>query len=229
MPKRCASQSGGKKISLADLIVLGGCAAIEKAAKSAGHEVKVPVMPGRMDASQEQTDAVSFAPLEPTADGFRNYLHGRPRRDVASRGKPFLAALGISKPFPCYPWVQKERAMDASEYFGWLSLLQRRADYARKAAGEARTPAIAEELKELASLYDDTAGRVEEDAARAPKDRRIAREDSRNELVTYLQSRSHAFLSQARGLVDLKRADELKHIAGIYGAEAARLKSGEVR
>jgi catalase-peroxidase len=70
-----ASQSGGKKkVSLADLIVLGGCAAIEKAAKSAGHDVKVPFTPGRMEASQEQTDVESFAPLEPTADGFRNYL-----------------------------------------------------------------------------------------------------------------------------------------------------------
>ncbi|MGE5791864.1 MAG: catalase/peroxidase HPI [Bacteroidota bacterium] len=74
-----ASQSGGKKVSLADLIVLGGCAAIEKAAKAAGHDVKVPFAPGRMDASQEQTDAHSFAPLEPTADGFRNYLRGKQR------------------------------------------------------------------------------------------------------------------------------------------------------
>jgi catalase-peroxidase len=71
------SQSGGKKVSLADLIVLGGCAAIEKAAKAAGHDVKVPFTPGRMDASQEQTDANSFAPLEPVADGFRNYYRGK--------------------------------------------------------------------------------------------------------------------------------------------------------
>jgi catalase-peroxidase len=71
-----ASASGGKKVSLADLIVLGGCAAIEQAAKDAGTDVKVPFTPGRMDASQEQTDAPSFAPLEPTADGFRNYYEG---------------------------------------------------------------------------------------------------------------------------------------------------------
>jgi catalase-peroxidase len=71
-----ASASGGKKVSLADLIVLGGCAAIEKAAKDAGTEIKVPFTPGRMDALQEQTDADSFAPLEPTADGFRNYYEG---------------------------------------------------------------------------------------------------------------------------------------------------------
>jgi catalase-peroxidase len=69
-----AAQSGGKKVSLADLIVLGGCAAVEEAAKKAGHDVKVPFSPGRMDASQEQTDAHSFAVLEPVADGFRNYL-----------------------------------------------------------------------------------------------------------------------------------------------------------
>ena len=69
-----ASQSGGKRVSLADLIVLGGCAAVEQAAKNAGHEVTVPFAPGRTDASQEQTDAETFAVLEPTADGFRNYL-----------------------------------------------------------------------------------------------------------------------------------------------------------
>ncbi len=74
-----ASQSGGKKVSLADLIVLGGCAGVEKAAKDAGHDVKVPFTPGRMDASQEQTDAASFAPLEPVADGFRNYVRGKQR------------------------------------------------------------------------------------------------------------------------------------------------------
>jgi catalase-peroxidase len=71
-----ASAAGGKRVSLADLIVLGGCAALEKAAKDAGTDVKVPFTPGRMDASQDQTDADSFAALEPVADGFRNYLRG---------------------------------------------------------------------------------------------------------------------------------------------------------
>jgi catalase-peroxidase len=71
-----ASLSGGKKVSLADLIVLGGGAAIEEAAKDGGHDAKVPFAPGRMDASQEQTDVDSFAPLEPVADGFRNYYRG---------------------------------------------------------------------------------------------------------------------------------------------------------
>ena len=70
------SQPGGKRVSLADLIVLGGCAGIEQAAKSAGYDVTVPFTPGRTDASQEQTDIESFAVLEPTADGFRNYLRG---------------------------------------------------------------------------------------------------------------------------------------------------------
>ncbi len=73
------ARAGGRKVSLADLIVLGGAAAIEKAAKAAGHDVTVPFTPGRMDASQEQTDAHSFAPLEPAADGFRNYLGSKPR------------------------------------------------------------------------------------------------------------------------------------------------------
>jgi catalase-peroxidase len=69
-----SAQSGGKRISLADLIVLGGCAAVEQAARSAGHDVTVPFAPGRTDASQEQTDMESFAVLEPRADGFRNYV-----------------------------------------------------------------------------------------------------------------------------------------------------------
>ncbi|AOP47708.1 catalase/peroxidase HPI [Streptomyces lydicus] len=68
------SQTGGKQVSLADLIVLGGCAAVEQAAKNAGHDITVPFAPGRTDASQEQTDVESFAVLEPRADGFRNYL-----------------------------------------------------------------------------------------------------------------------------------------------------------
>jgi catalase-peroxidase len=73
-----AIQKGfGKKVSLADLIVLGGSAAVEKAAKDAGIDVKVPFTPGRTDASQEQTDVASFAPLEPRADGFRNYIAGK--------------------------------------------------------------------------------------------------------------------------------------------------------
>ena len=74
-----ASASGGKKVSLADLIVLGGCAAVEKAAKDAGVNVKVPFTPGRMDASQEHTDVESFQALEPKADGFRNYVNAKQR------------------------------------------------------------------------------------------------------------------------------------------------------
>src|SRR4029077_6695899 len=75
------SPSGAKQVSLADLIVLGGCAAVEQAAKNAGHDVTVPFVPGRTDASQDQTDVASFAVLEPTADGFRNYL--RPGEKLA--------------------------------------------------------------------------------------------------------------------------------------------------
>ncbi|MCA9856827.1 MAG: catalase-peroxidase, partial [Dehalococcoidia bacterium] len=69
-----AAQSGGKRVSLADVIVLGGCAGVEQAAKAAGHDVRVPFTPGRTDASPEQTDVESFAVLEPVADGFRNYV-----------------------------------------------------------------------------------------------------------------------------------------------------------
>jgi catalase-peroxidase len=74
------AQSGSKQVSLADLIVLGGCAAVEQAAKNAGHSIEVPFAPGRTDASQEQTDIDSFAVLEPKVDGFRNYLSGGQRR-----------------------------------------------------------------------------------------------------------------------------------------------------
>ncbi len=80
-----SSQSDGKMVSLADVIVLGGCAAVEQAAKNAGHDVQVPFSPGRTDAAQEQTDVDSFAVLEPTADGFRNYLangHKRPAEEL---------------------------------------------------------------------------------------------------------------------------------------------------
>jgi catalase-peroxidase len=77
-----SSQTGGKKVSLADLIVLGGCAGVEQAAKNAGHDVQVPFTPGRTDASQDQTDVESFAVLEPTADGFRNYLRAGHRRSA---------------------------------------------------------------------------------------------------------------------------------------------------
>ena len=73
----------GKKVSLADLIVLGGCAAVEKAAKDAGLDVKVPFTPGRADASQDQTDVESFAPLEPRADGFRNYVNSKKHQFMA--------------------------------------------------------------------------------------------------------------------------------------------------
>jgi catalase-peroxidase len=68
------AQTGGKKVSLADLLVLGGCAAIEEAAKKAGHDVKVPFSPGRTDATQDMTDTESFAVLEPKQDSFRNFL-----------------------------------------------------------------------------------------------------------------------------------------------------------
>src|SRR5262249_49171919 len=77
--KKFNASSKKRKVSLADLIVLGGCAAVEEAAKKAGDKVKVPFSPGRTDASQDQTDVHSFAPLEPKADGFRNYLQdGKP-------------------------------------------------------------------------------------------------------------------------------------------------------
>ncbi|MGB7307495.1 MAG: catalase/peroxidase HPI [Candidatus Acidiferrales bacterium] len=95
-----ASQSGGKKVSLADLIVLGGDAAIEKAAKAAGIEVKIPFTTGRMDASQEHTDVEAFEPLEPAADGFRNYLDVNGNRRLAPEERLIDKAelLGLTAP-----------------------------------------------------------------------------------------------------------------------------------
>ncbi|GAC1338794.1 MAG: catalase/peroxidase HPI [Acetobacteraceae bacterium] len=93
-----AGQSGGKKISLADLIVLGGCAAVEAAAKKGGHAVVVPFAPGRTDASQEQTDVHSFAVLEPTVDGFRNYSHGQQDRSPEELLVDKAQLMGLTVP-----------------------------------------------------------------------------------------------------------------------------------
>ena len=87
------AQTGGKRVSLADLIVLGGCAAVEQAARHAGHDITVPFAPGRTDASQEQTDVESFAVLEPTADGFRNYLRAREALSPQQREAPSWLTL----------------------------------------------------------------------------------------------------------------------------------------
>ena len=93
-----ASASRGEKVSLADLIVLGGVAAVEKAAKDAGADVKVPFTPGRVDASQEQTDVDSFEPLEPTIDGFRNYLRGPQRLSPEEALVDRAQMLGLTAP-----------------------------------------------------------------------------------------------------------------------------------
>ena len=92
------AQSGGKKISLADLIVLGGCAAVEAAAKKAGYDVTVPFSPGRTDASQEQTDVESFEVLEPEADGFRNYLRPGEKLPGEMRLLDRANMLGLTAP-----------------------------------------------------------------------------------------------------------------------------------
>ena len=93
-----SSQTAGKKVSLADLIVLGGCAAIAQAARRAGHEVRVPFSPGRTDASQEQTDADAFAVLEPTADGFRNYSRSGDKRRPEELLIDRASLLGLTAP-----------------------------------------------------------------------------------------------------------------------------------
>ncbi len=92
------SQTGRKKVSLADLIVLGGCSAIEHAAENAGHDVRVPFSPGRTDSSQEQTDVHSFAVLEPTADGFRNYFRSQDKRRPEALLVDRASLLGLTAP-----------------------------------------------------------------------------------------------------------------------------------
>ena len=92
------AQSGGKRISLADLIVLGGCAAVEKAARDAGHDITVPFTPGRTDASQEQTDVEAFAVLEPEADGFRNYIDPEEKMPAEHKFLDRANLLGLTAP-----------------------------------------------------------------------------------------------------------------------------------
>jgi hypothetical protein len=119
--------------------------------------------------------------------------------------------------------------METAGDFAWLSLLQRRADYARKSAAGARTPGIAKELGELgelAELYDGVSGRAE---AEAPANDKRALPRDKDGLVQRLMSRSHELLAQARNLSEKNRADELKYLAGVYGAEAARLKTDGLR
>ena len=108
-----AAQSGDKRVSLADLIVLGGAAAVEQAAESAGFDVDVPFIPGRMDASQDQTDVDSFALLEPTADGFRNYFAGGNARSPAERLVEKAAVLNLTVPEMAV-LVGGMRALDAN-------------------------------------------------------------------------------------------------------------------
>jgi hypothetical protein len=115
--------------------------------------------------------------------------------------------------------------MDKTD-FAWLSQLQKRADYARKSAQGARTHRIAQELAELASLYDGVAGRAETEVARHATDKRRAPRADKDGLICHLMSRSHELLGHARNLSDKKHADDLKYLAGVYGAEAARLKTG---
>jgi catalase-peroxidase len=108
-----SSAGGGKRISLADLIVLGGTAAIEQAASRAGVDVSVPFLPGRNDATQDQTDVVSFAVLEPTADGFRNYFGSSNTRSPAQMLVEKAALLGLSIP-EMTVLVGGMRALDAN-------------------------------------------------------------------------------------------------------------------
>jgi hypothetical protein len=116
--------------------------------------------------------------------------------------------------------------------FAWLSQLQRRADYARKSALGARTPAIARELAELAALYDSVAGRTEVEAEREASRKGAALlrvDEGKDDLIRHLMSRAAGLLVEARNQSDEKRADELKYLAGVYGAEAARLKTNSMR
>ena len=120
-----SSQSGGKRVSIADLIVLGGCAAVEQAAKNAGHDVQVPFSPGRTDASQEQTDADSFAVLEPTADGFRNFRGNGHRRSAVELLVDRACMLTLTAP-EMTVLVGGMRALDANFGRSELGVFTRR-------------------------------------------------------------------------------------------------------
>ena len=118
--------------------------------------------------------------------------------------------------------------MEAAGDFAWLSVLQRRAEYARKAAAGARSAAVAKEFEELAALYDGIAGRA--DAATPPEARQIgSRKDPKGGLIKHLQSRAHELMMEARTVTDRRKADDLKYLSGAYGAEAARLKNDNMR
>jgi hypothetical protein len=114
--------------------------------------------------------------------------------------------------------------MEAGVDLGWMSLLQRRADYARKTATSARTPGIAKEFEELAALYDTLMeGGVPAGATT------FGEADPKTGLIRHLQARASRFLMDARAISDKIRADELRYLAGVFGAEAARLKNDGVR
>lgn len=114
--------------------------------------------------------------------------------------------------------------MEGGVNFGWLSLLQRRADYARKVAAAARSPAVAKEFEDLATLYD---GLME---GRPPAGANsFAQSDPKHSLIRHLQARASQLLMDARSIADKTRADDLKYLAGVFGAEAARVKNDDMR
>jgi hypothetical protein len=110
--------------------------------------------------------------------------------------------------------------MEPEVDFAWVSLLQRRADYARKSAESARTPEIANEFEQLAALYLALMNGEVPGNAKA-----IARGEPKSGLIQYLQTRGHQLLMDARSIADKKRADDIRYLAGVYGAEASRLKN----
>ncbi len=113
--------------------------------------------------------------------------------------------------------------MEAGVDGGWMSLLQRRADYARRTAASARTPSIAKEFEELVALYDTLMEGL------IPGAKSFAQGDPKSGLIRYLQARASQFLMDARTIGDKTRADELRYLAGVMGAEAARFKNDSVR
>jgi hypothetical protein len=114
--------------------------------------------------------------------------------------------------------------MQAGVDFVWMSLLQRRADYARKTAASARTPGITKEFEELAVLYETLM-----EGQTPPGTKTFGQADPKSGLIQHLQSRASQLLMDARGVTDKARADELHYLAGVFGAEAARIKNDGVR
>jgi putative protein kinase ArgK-like GTPase of G3E family len=155
------------------------------------------------------------------------------RASHSERGVSFIAPLANYQEVRLIPGSallghRKRLAMNGTADFALFSLLQKRVEFARKSAASARSETVAKEFEGMADLYEEVLGRAGASAA-APAKPSVSRSDPKSDLVRILQSRAAEFLTKARTVTDKLRADELKYLAGAYGAEAARLKNEGMR